>query len=247
MESSILPDSQRQSGHCRATLLSLSGVLFTGLLLVAIGGERPPWRYVALRAALHAATADVGDPLQECPSVGPLPTAPHILLWWTPPDDLQLTPAESRNWVLREAFASVRRHAGDVPVVTVSAAMTRGPHAPVPLLRYPLPTYFDALPINHQGDFGSIALLAEHGGAYLDTDLLVLRDLAAYMSLLNTYAFVGFGGNREGDEAVQHGVMLSRPGSTYAVRGYEYALRVYEGKGGCKPGMRHCASASSLE
>lgn len=92
-------ETQCKRGHCRATLLSLSGVLFTGLLLVAIGGERPPWRYVALRAALHAATADVGDPLQECPSVGPLPTAPHIWLWWTPPDDLQLTPAESRNWV----------------------------------------------------------------------------------------------------------------------------------------------------
>jgi len=128
----------------------------------------------------------------------------------------------------------MQRHAASsgLTVTLVNSSATRGPDAPFPLVRYPLPPYFDELPVNHQGDFGSFAVLAEYGGLYLDTDVLVLHDLSPFINLLKRFQFIGFGGHIY-DEGVHHGLMVARPDAEILARAYHAALSVYEQEGDC--------------
>lgn len=183
---------------------------------------------------LYAPDAALDD--QECPPLQGAPQlpppAPRLWLWWTATRPGAL-PSNAGNY-LEACFASARRHgaAAGLEVTLVNSSATRGPGAPFPLRRFPLPPYFDALPINHQGDFGSFAVLAEYGGIYLDTDVLVLHDLAPFWALLRRFQFVGFGGHIY-DEGVHHGLMAALPGAEVLVRTYHAALGVYESEGGC--------------
>lgn len=164
------------------------------------------------------------------PATGFGPDGPRLWLWWTSP---LATPGELDMWMARECFESMQRHAAPaLRVAIVNSSATRGAGARFPLRRFPLPAYFDALPVNHQGDFGSIAMLAEYGGVYLDTDVLVLHDLAPWVDLLARYDFVGFGGHSF-DEGVHHGLMAARPGAEINVRAYHAALAAYAEEGGC--------------
>ncbi len=172
---------------------------------------------------------------------------PTVWLWWTRPTRADMaveagapSPGESTAWLMREMHASVLRHAAgafDVAVVNASTA---------PLSVFPLPSYFSALPINHQGDFGSMALLAEHGGLYLDADVLVLHPLRPLLALLERTEFVGYGGHNRLLHGVHHGFMLARPRSAFAVRGYASALRAYERVGGCSQARGTCATPQAL-
>lgn len=187
-----------------------------------------------------------------------------VWIWWTQRGTVDAADAAGAGagatfnkcgWDLRQVFGSAvtsNNNRGSLRLRVVSADMTRGPHASVPLHRFPLPPYFDVLPYNHQGDFGSIALLAEYGGVYLDTDVFVLHDLWQYFRLLQHFEFIGFGGHRGDvrsgsaigwhDRAVHHGVMLSRRGAQFAVRAYHAALRMYATKYGCDG--HSCASTA---
>lgn len=182
----------------------------------------------------------------------PASSRPRVWLWWTTPKagDFSVaegvhagaaSPAEADLIWIRQAYSSVVRHAApelDVAVVNASSA---------PLSAFPLPSYFSNLPLNHQGDFGSIALLAEHGGIYLDTDVLVLHPLSATLALLTRTQFVGHGGHSlRYINSVHHGMMAARPHSAFAQRAYAEALRVYERKGGCSEAARSCASPERL-
>ena len=181
----------------------------------------------SLSAAGCASTFNGSDPA----SWGP--RGPTLWLWWTPPTGAtSATPGDDPSaWMLSECFLSAGRHAG-IPVAVVNSSATRGAGAPYPLHRFPLPPYFDDLPWNHQGDFGSFALLAEYGGVYLDTDMLVLHSLAPYLARLDRFEFVGFGGHSY-DAGVHHGMMAARPRSYLLERVYLAALAAYEAEGGC--------------
>jgi hypothetical protein len=164
------------------------------------------------------------------------PNGPRLWLWWTaaeavgPPDARYPT---GSGWMMRECLDSMRRHAEPLLRISiVNSSATRGANAPYRLRRFPLPSYFDDLPINHQGDFGSFALLAEFGGVYLDTDMLLLHGIGAHLRLLERFEFVGFGGH-SGDRGVHHGLMAARPRSEVLMRTYRSALTVYAELGGC--------------
>ena len=156
---------------------------------------------------------------------------PRLWLWWTATTPGSL-PATGGSF-LAQCYTSVLRHAPpQLRVTLVNASSTRGAGAAFPLRRFPLPPYFDALPVNHQGDFGSFALLAEFGGLYVDTDVLVLHSLEPYVRLLARYQFIGFGGHTF-DEGVHHGLMAARPGADVLARAYHAALAAYASEGGC--------------
>lgn len=165
------------------------------------------------------------------------PDGPRLWLWWTAAEaagvggDARL-PTGS-GWMMPECLQSMRRHAEpQLRLSIVNSSATRGVGAPFRLRRFPLPTYFDDLPVNHQGDFGSFALLAEFGGIYLDTDMLLLHGIGPFLGMLERFEFVGFGGH-SGDRGVHHGLMAARPHSEVITRAYHAALEVYAKLGGC--------------
>jgi hypothetical protein len=240
--------------RCRAALLALLAlfVLWHGLGLAGLRTDLAGHAHAALGAAGAALTAGLYAPdaplVDEgegsgggggaCPARVDVAAAfaadggPRLWLWWTAQAPGAL-PGNGGSY-LEACHASALRHAASagLRVTLVNSSATRGPHAPYPLRRFPLPPYFDALPVNHQGDFGSFALLAEYGGLYLDTDVLVLHSLAPYLALLARYQFVGFGGHIY-DEGVHHGLMAARPGAEVLARAYAAALAAYEREGGC--------------
>ena len=170
------------------------------------------------------------------------PAGPRLWLWWT--RESGATPGEQDAWMARECFASMLRHAAPLlTVAIVNSTETRDTLSPFFLRNFPLPDYFDALPVNHQGDFGSFALLAEFGGLYLDTDVFVLHSLTPWVRLLERFAFVGFGGHTF-DEGVHHGLMASRPRAAILVRAYHASLAAYANEGGCAG--RTCARVGEL-
>ncbi len=246
---------QNTSRACRACLLILALLLL--IVWYALGALR-------LRAEVfghtHAALAPVAAALgaglyapdvpllsRGCPATFNITTGfqdggPRLWLWWTPPVPGAL-PSSGGDFLAR-CFESVARHAPPLlRVAVVNSSATRGPDAPYPLRRFPLPPYFDALPWNHQGDFGSFAVLAEYGGVYLDTDVLLLHSLEPYVRLLERSEFFGFGGHSY-DEGVHHGLMAARPGARVLARAYAAALAVYEAEGGCAGAT--CANVGGL-
>ena len=222
-------------------------VLIAGALAAAVAAlwpDSPPVAFVrnvvldqlppgapALRASLASCTRsfDIGS--------GFGPEGPRLWLWWTSAEAAGARPDAGNptgtGWMMPECLAAMRRHAAPhARISIVNSSATRGISAPFRLRRFPLPSYFDDLPVNHQGDFGSFALLAEFGGVYLDTDMLLLHSLDPILRLLERFEFVGFGGHT-GDRGVHHGLMASRPRSEVLVRAYQNALAAYEELGEC--------------
>ena len=231
-------------GRCRLALLALLllFLLWHGLGLLDVRTDVLGEVHGALALAGGSALSGLYSPdaaldTRACPGPGfDLATGfgalgPRLWLWWTPEAPGRLP--SNGGPVLEACYASALRHAPPgVRVTLVNSSATRGPGAPFPLLRFPLPPYFDALPINHQGDFGSFAVLAEYGGLYLDTDVLALHSLAPFLTLLRRFQFVGFGGHIY-DEGVHHGMMAARPGAEVLARAYHAALAAYAVEGGC--------------
>lgn len=162
--------------------------------------------FLALGAASGSARrtqyAELMPDAVSCPAIfdvdaaqGPFSATrgPRLWVWWTAPASSPgaRTPEESSAWLMRPlAFVRAR---SSFAVTNVNASLVRNTGSMFFLKHYPLPPYFDALPVNHQGDFGSIALLAEFGGVYVDTDVLLLHDIRPYVALLRSVEFVGFG------------------------------------------------------
>ena len=225
-------------------------------LLAALWPDSPPGAFLRenllglrLRSgtpALRLAAASCARNFDASSGFGP--DGPRLWLWWTAAEAAAgATDARyptGSGWMMRECLDSMRRHAAPLLRLSiVNSSATRGADAPFRLRRFPLPSYFDDLPVNHQGDFGSFALLAEFGGIYLDTDMLLLHEIGPFLRLLERFEFVGFGGH-SGDRGVHHGLMAARPRSEVLVRTYHAALAVYAELGGCK-GMI-CANREKL-
>lgn len=213
------------------------------MLLVALWPDSPPGAFV--RGGIFGRLAPGAPALRiaagSCSrnfdvSSGFGLDGPRLWLWWTAAEAAGATDARhptGSGWMMPECLNSMRRHAEPLLRLSiVNSSATRGTDAPFRLRRFPLPSYFDDLPVNHQGDFGSFALLAEFGGVYLDTDMLLLHGLGPFLNLLERYEFVGFGGHT-GDRGVHHGLMAARPRSEVLVRTYSAALAVYAELGGC--------------
>jgi hypothetical protein len=169
---------------------------------------------------------------------------PRLWVWWTAPTRAAWAPEDSGKWLMRELAAARALHASSaaLTVAIVNSSVARDPASPLFLKRFPLPAYFDTLPVNHQGDFGSIAFLAEFGGLYLDADVLVLSSLRPYFDLLSALELVGFGHNHDG--GLHHGLLLARPRSALASRAYAAALSLYARVGGCSGAA--CAHAEAI-
>lgn len=207
-----------------------------GALLTTAGGIVFGQRLSEGAPALRIAAAACPRNFDVASGFGP--EGPRLWLWWTEAEAAGSGAGAAHptgtGWMMPECLASVRRHTA-LPlrgVSIVNSSATRGAGAPFRLRRFPLPSYFDDLPVNHQGDFGSFALLAEFGGVYLDSDMLVLHPLEPIVRLLERFEFVGFGGHT-GDRGVHHGLMAARPRSEVLARAYHAALTVYAELGGC--------------
>ena len=217
-------------------LLSLVALVLPGSPPGAFVRDSILGRLPAGAPALRAAAASCARSFDVAGGFGP--EGPRLWLWWTAAEASGASAASAQHptgtgWMMPECLASMRRHAEPLlRLSVVNSSATRGVGAPFRLRRFPLPSYFDDLPVNHQGDFGSFALLAEFGGLYLDTDMLLLHGLEPFVRLLERYEFVGFGGHT-GDRGVHHGLMAARPRSEVLARTYHAALAVYAELGGC--------------
>jgi len=104
------------------------------------------------------------------------------------------------------------------------------------LNRYQVPSYFDKLPTNIQGDLGSIALLAEHGGVYLDTDVVVFRSLLPlYMQTVTAGGpeLVSMRDTKAAWPSFVHGFMGARPGSPLLAQMFSTCLDFIKMRGNC--------------
>jgi len=176
---------------------------------------------------------------------------PHIWLWYSPKNGITIETgqydAKAPSWLQEDVYQSVQANAGSFIVSVVNASITRILSSPYYLKEFPLPSYFDSLPLNHQGDFGSIALLAEFGGVYMDNDVLLLHSLDAIFELLSWTEFIGFGGHdRSFYYSVHHGFMAARAKSTFAVQAYKNALKMFEEVGGCSEIYATCSTPNNI-
>lgn len=182
------------------------------------------------------------------------PGKPPLWIWYDPGADTKShvkkmydghttdTPCSDKNALIRYSCESWRKQLShDFELRLVSTANVRSFFKG----EDPLPPYFEALPFNHRSDFGSMALLAEHGGLYLDWDVLVLSPLSQYWSLLRHFEFVGIGGeSHPGKGFLEHGLMMARPDNAGLRAGIAEALRMYQTHGGCAG--QTCSAAKRL-
>ena len=238
-----------RKSHCHPQPATVAALFLASAAVAALFPKSPAETLIAKAGGivfgpqLSAGAPALRKATEACPrsfnvSSGFGPEGPRLWLWWTEAEAAGSGASASHptgtGWMMPECLASVRRHTA-LPlrgVSIVNSSATRGAGAPFRLRRFPLPSYFDDLPVNHQGDFGSFALLAEFGGVYLDSDMLVLHPLEPIVRLLERFEFVGFGGHT-GDRGVHHGLMAARPRSEVLARAYHAALAVYAELGGC--------------
>jgi hypothetical protein len=118
----------------------------------------------------------------DCPETLP---APRIL--WTYLDKGR--PWSSKNVWVRAAWRSWQIHAktNEFVIKTLNSS-----EALVANVRYPIPEWVATLPYNHQGDLISFALLLEHGGLYLDSDLLLVSNPDQFLQHTRRQEFVAF-------------------------------------------------------
>lgn len=76
-----------------------------------------------------------------------------------------------------------------------------------------------------------VALLAEHGGIWMDSDIIVMKSFAPMKKLIEQHGFVGILKNSEDDNHVMNGMMMSEPGGKVIT---EYRRRIDDVVSKCK-------------
>ena len=109
-----------------------------------------------------------------------IPRCPAIWMYW------DNRPGETRSGYLHLCEATVRHHAGSIPIHIVN--------------RETLPDWigtvrpeFDRLSLVHRADYARTRLVLAHGGLWLDMDTIALRDLSELYGLLSSSQFLCYG------------------------------------------------------
>lgn len=239
-------------GCCRwprliVILAGLVGFSLVGLVSIPGPHKKKVWdrvlgRPAPLQIEKWQQCADHGDGSTVQPEWRwPGPGKPPLWIWYDPNGDSKTSkmydghsaqsPCRDKNALIRYSCESWRTNLErDFELRLVSTANVRSFFT----RKDALPPYFEALPFNHRSDFGSMVLLAEHGGLYLDWDVLVLAPLKPYWDLLRHFEFVGIGGEAlPGKGFLEHGLMMARPNNAGLRAGIQEALQLYQTDGGC--------------
>lgn len=116
---------------------------------------------------------------------------------WTYWRDLRTLPQAHRL-----CLETIQKHHPNLRVVTdVSFQKMWKPDTPIDL---------SSLKPQHRADYIRVYLLREFGGLWLDTDVIVLRPLQIFTSLLAQHEFVGYG-FFHGEDRVTNAIMASLP------------------------------------
>jgi len=127
----------------------------------------------------------------------------YIWLYWENQKDQVMPP------YIELCHATIRHHCSDdFKVVLTTPATIRDyiPDAgPFEEIRNPNPAIRAA--------YIRVALLAEHGGIWMDSDIIVLKNFVYMKELIEKYGFVGFNKNSAGDNHVPNWMMMARSDS----------------------------------
>lgn len=146
---------------------------------------------------------------------------PYMWIYW---DNY---PGKSTPPYIELCLESIRLHCGeDFNVVRVNSENVR---RYLPKIR---DDFFDMAQINNKSNYLRYKLLYEHGGVWLDSDLIILKSLSPLLDLLtNDIDLVATASPEYKYGAPECGIIVSKPKGTIITR----AIQIFESKMNAKP------------